>query len=94
MKQQKKELELTPGWYSCPPIFRHIAVVYVPPEFIIDIIRGTIKCDPAIFPEDVQVISAEWNNESKSFVLTITSESYPETTDGCIPYVYSLRMKR
>ena len=66
----------------------------MPPEFIIDIIRGTIKCDPAIFPEDAQVVAGIWDEQTKSFSLTVTSEFYPETSEGCSPMIYSLRMKR
>jgi hypothetical protein len=86
--------EVTPGWFAnSSPINRKIAEVFIAPEHILGIIQGKYKADPAIFPEDAQVVSGRWDETSRSFALIVSSKEYMETAAGNYPLVMSLRLK-
>jgi hypothetical protein len=88
-------LKVTSGWYAPgeQPVYRHVAVLYVAPEFLLGIIQGKFQADPALFPPDVQVRGAEWDEGSRSFRLILESKEYPITADGNQLFVISLRLR-
>ena len=91
----KPFLEITDGFYDDrEPIYRTIAKVFIPPEFIIKLIRGEIEVDPAIFPEDVSLVDSEWDDKSKSFVLTLSSKEYYAVAAGNVPMYMTLRLRK
>ena len=92
----KQFLEITDGFYNDhrEPVYRNIAKVFIPPEFIIKLIRGEIEADSAVFPEDAALVDVEWDNKAKIFVMTVESREYPETSLGALPYNLSLRLRK